>query len=133
METNNYIYAIVKIPILLTENEKIETLNDYIQIEFEKCDNLPEKNIHPVNNDIVSRIKEILNSDEVEENNTNNEETLLENTCSSDEEHEIKKEKDTLTITLNELLNKPKRKPSQNATFKKYKSRHLRNTMRANP
>jgi len=133
METNNYIYAIVKIPILLTENEKIETLNDYIQIEFEKCDNLPEKNIHPVNNDIVSRIKEILNSDEVEENNTNNEETLLENTCSSDEEHEIKEEKDTLTITLNELLNKPKRKPSQNATFKKYKSRHLRNTMRANP
>ena len=133
METNNYIYAIVKIPILLTENEKIETLNDYIQIEFEKCDNLPEKNIHPVNNDIVSRIKEILNSNEVEENNANNEETPLENTCSSDEEHEIKEEKDTLTITLNELLNKPKRKPSQNATFKKYKSRHLRNTMRANP
>jgi hypothetical protein len=133
METNNYIYAIVKIPILLTENEKIETLNDYIQIEFEKCDNLPEKNIHPVNNDIVSRIKEILNSDELEENNTNNEETPLENTCSSDEEHETKEEKDTLTITLNELLNKPKRKPSQNATFKKYKSRHLRNTMRVNP
>ncbi len=131
METNNYIYAIVKIPILLTENEKIETLNDYIKIEFDKCDKLPEKNNEPVNANIISRIKDVLNDDKCEEIDKNREK-IPDTTCPSNEEHEITKE-DTLTVTIDELLNKPKHKSSQNVTFKKYKNRHLRNTMRVNP
>lgn len=128
---NEYIYANVRIPITLKPDNTIETLNDYIKIEFEKCDGLPEKNSEPVNYDIITKIKTLLNAEEereekIEENQE--EETI---TCSPVEKHETKEE--PLTITMEELLNKTKKKPSNNTTFKKYKNRHLRNTMRVHP
>jgi hypothetical protein len=128
---NEYIYANVRIPITLNSDNAIETLNDYIKIEFEKCDGLPEKNSEPVNYDIITKIKTLLNAEqETEEKMEENqeEETI---TCSPVEKHETKEK--PLTITMEELLNKTKKKPSNSTTFKKYKSRHLRNTMRVHP
>jgi hypothetical protein len=129
---NEYIYANVRIPITLKPDNTIETLNDYIKIEFEKCDGLPEKNSEPVNYDIITKIKSLLNAEEetekVNEEYQEEEKTI---TCSPVEKHETKEE--PLTITMEELLNKTKKKFSNNTTFKKYKSRHLRNTMRVHP
>ena len=128
---NEYIYANVRIPIRLTGDNKIETMNEYIKIDFEKCNGLPEKNSEPVNYDIISKIKSLLNAKQEMEENTepgeeeHNQQTI---TCSSDEKRETKEE--PLIITMKELLNKTKKNPSNNTTFKKYKSSHLRNTMR---
>lgn len=132
---NEYIYANVRIPITLKQDNTIETLNDYIKIEFEKCDGLPEKNSEPVNYNIITQIKTLLNAEQDAEEET--EEKMEENqeeqtiTCSPVEKHETKEE--PLKITMEELLNKTKKKPSNSTTFKKYKSRHLRNTMRVHP
>lgn len=132
---NEYIYANVRIPITLTHDNTIETLNDYIKIEFEKCDGLPEKNSEPVNYDIITKIKTLLNAKQDAEEDTedkmeeNQEEKTI--TCSPVEKHEKKEE--PLIINMEELLNKTKKKPSNSTTFKKYKSRHLRNTMRLHP
>lgn len=133
---NEYIYANVRIPITLKQDNTIETLNDYIKIEFEKCDGLPEKNSEPVNYDIITKIKTLLNveqdaEEETEEKVEENQEEQEPITCSPVEKHETKEE--LLTITMEELLNKTKKKPSNSTTFKKYKSRHLRNTMRVHP
>lgn len=125
---NEYIYANVRIPITLKPDNTIETLNDYIKIEFEKCDGLPEKNSEPVNYDIITKIKTLLNVEQDAEEETEEEKTI---TCSPVEKHETKEE--PLIITMEELLNKTKKKLSNNTTFKKYKSRHLRNTMRVHP
>lgn len=135
METNSYIFANVRIPLRLNEDDTIETLNDYIRIDFDVCDNLPEKNIQPINQNIISRIKELLNGERgknLEELDKSDENQEI--TRSSDEKREITdKIENKITISLNELINKTTRKPSQNTTFKKYKNRHLRNTMRVNP
>ena len=135
METNSYIFANVRIPLRLNEDDTIETLNDYIRIDFDVCDNLPEKNIQPINQNIISRIKELLNGERgknLEELDKSDENQEI--TRSSDEKREITdKIENKRTISLNELINKTNRKPSQNTTFKKYKNRHLRNTMRVNP
>lgn len=133
---NEYIYANVRIPITLKPDNTIETLNDYIKIEFEKCDGLPEKNSEPVNYDIITKIKTLLNveqdaEEETEEKMEENQEEQEPITCSPVEKHETKEE--LLTITMEELLNKTKKKPSNSTTFKKYKSRHLRNTIRVHP
>ena len=129
---NEYIYANVRIPIMLNSDNTIETLNDYIKIELEKCDGLPEKNSEPVNYDIITKIKSLLNIEQVkEETNEENEEDEQAITCSPVEKHETKEE--PLIITMDELLNKTKKKSSNSTTFKKYKSRHLRNTMRVHP
>lgn len=129
---NEYIYANVRIPITLKPDNTIETLNDYIKIEFEKCDGLPEKNSEPVNYDIITKIKTLLNVEQdAEEETEENQEEQEPITCSPVEKHETKEE--LLTITMEELLNKTKKKPSNSTTFKKYKSRHLRNTMRVHP
>lgn len=129
---NEYIYANVRIPIMLNSDNTIETLNDYIKIELEKCDGLPEKNSEPVNYDIITKIKSLLNIEQVkEETNEENEEGEQAITCSPVEKHETKEE--PLIITMDELLNKTKKKSSNSTTFKKYKSRHLRNTMRVHP
>ena len=128
---NEYIYANVRIPITLKQDNTIETLNDYIKIEFEKCDGLPEKNSEPVNYDIITKIKTLLNAEQDVEEET--EEKIEENTitCSPVEKHETKEE--PLIITMEELSIKTKKKLSNNTTFKKYKTRHLRNTMRVHP
>ena len=135
METNSYIFANVRIPLRLNEDDTIETLNDYIRIDFDVCDNLPEKNIQPINQNIISRIKELLNGERgknLEELDKSDENQEI--TRSSDEKREITdKIENKITLSLNELINKTTRKPSQNTTFKKYKNRHLRNTMRVNP
>ena len=135
METNSYIFANVRIPLRLNEDDTIETLNDYIRIDFDVCDNLPEKNIQPINQNNISRIKELLNGERgknLEELDKSDENQEI--TRSSDEKREITdKIENKITISLNELINKTTRKPSQNTTFKKYKNRHLRNTMRVNP
>lgn len=132
---NEYIYANVRIPITLKQDNTIETLNDYIKIEFEKCDGLPEKNSEPVNYDIITKIKTLLNAEQdVEEETEKKMEEKQEEkniTCSPVEKHETKEE--PLIITMEELSNKTKKKLSNNTTFKKYKSRHLRNTMRVHP
>lgn len=133
---NEYIYANVRIPITLNSDNAIETLNDYIKIEFEKCDGLPEKNSEPVNYDIITKIKSLLNAEqgaeeEIEEVNEVYQEEKRNITCSPVEKHETKEE--PFIITMEELLNKTKKKPSNSTTFKKYKSRHLRNTMRVHP
>ena len=133
---NEYIYANVRIPITLNQDNTIETLNDYIKIEFEKCDGLHEKNSEPVNYDIITKIKTLLNveqdaEEETEDKMEENQEEEKTITCSPVEKHETKEE--PLIITMEELLNKTKKKPSNSTTFKKYKSRHLRNTMRLHP
>ena len=38
-----YVYANIKLPILINENEDLEPLSEYLTIEFESCDKLPPK------------------------------------------------------------------------------------------
>ena len=92
---NEYIYANVRIPIILKQDNTIETLNDYIKIEFEKCDGLPEKNSEPVNYDIITKIKTLLNAEQDVEEET---------------EEKIEEKQEENTITVLQLKNTKRKK-----------------------
>ena len=50
---NNYIFANIKLPLQIKPDGTIETLHDYVNIHFEKCDQLPEKQNSKVNYDFL--------------------------------------------------------------------------------
>ena len=50
---NNYIFANIKLPLQIKPDGTIETLHDYVNIHFEKCDQLPEKQNSRVNYDFL--------------------------------------------------------------------------------
>lgn len=64
-----YIYATIKVPLEITDvdnKQSIEPLREYIKVDFENCDILPEKNIVDYSS-IMDSLKELLhNSDETE-------------------------------------------------------------------
>lgn len=41
-ETTKYVYANIRIPIKIQPDQSFELINDRMQIEFEKCDQLPD-------------------------------------------------------------------------------------------
>ena len=41
-ETSKYVYANIRIPIKIQPDQSFELINDRMQIEFEKCDQLPD-------------------------------------------------------------------------------------------
>ena len=50
-DLDRMLFANIKIPIIIKENNDIEYLNDYANIFFEKCDEIPEKQQQTLNMD----------------------------------------------------------------------------------
>jgi hypothetical protein len=54
--------ANIKIPIIVKEKDEIEYLNDYASIFFEKCNQMPEKQIQSMNIDFSQFFKKLPNT-----------------------------------------------------------------------
>ena len=48
---DHMLFANIKIPIIVNDKNDIEYLNEYAHIFFEKCKELPKKQLHPVDID----------------------------------------------------------------------------------
>ena len=59
---NKYVFANIKIPIEVKENNEIEPLREYIQITFERCIELPPKQeINSKSDYLMETLRTILN------------------------------------------------------------------------
>jgi hypothetical protein len=95
--------ANIKIPIIVKDKDEIEYLNDYTSIFFEKCNQMPEKQIQSMNIDFSQFFKKLPNpSQEIPEE-------------APQEKPQEKSQNIILTVTKEEI--KP-RKRSLNYSFK---------------
>lgn len=68
-----YVYANIRLPILVNSDENLEPLSEYLTIDFESCDELPEKPEKGIDYSvIIEKLRELLNM------STMNEEELAE-------------------------------------------------------
>ena len=129
-----YVLANIKIPMIQTSSGKIESLLDYISIEFEKIDELPPKPDYKANYEFIKqRLDKMLSSDENCENGKmhfddsgpiifkdtsdvedteDTGEVVSNDTLLDATEHAVK------MITMDELQNSQKRKHSKQTSFK---------------
>jgi len=98
---SHYVIANIQIPIEILENEKLELMPEYISIQIQNCEQLPEKkNLTNVQSSLLEQIK-----DAVERKRLQDEKVLL-------------------------PLDRPIKKRPQNITFKQYRQPSSRNTLR---
>jgi hypothetical protein len=56
-----YVYANIRIPILVNSDDELEPLADYLTLDFESCDALPEKPEHAVDYSVIlEKLRELL-------------------------------------------------------------------------
>jgi hypothetical protein len=112
--------ANIKIPIELKDDTSITPMIEYISIDIEKCENLPEKvEISNVQNDFFEKIKTLL----TKERQIINENEIMQT-------HE---EPDRLLIMPQEIKKKKNIHKSNNITLKNYSEKSktkYRNTMK---
>lgn len=129
-----YVLANIKIPMIQTSSGKIESLLDYISIEFEKMDELPPKPDYKANYEFIKqRLGEMLSSKENCESDEpikmhfddsgpiifkdtskfeDTGEVVSNDTLLDATEHAVK------MITMDELQNSQRRKHSKQTSFK---------------
>jgi septal ring factor EnvC (AmiA/AmiB activator) len=112
---NKYIFANIKLPLEIKDDGTVEILRDYVHINFEKCDELPEKQSSSANYAfLMNNLLDLMNSNKnddgqvddcLEENNDESEEdfdqSLEDNGENQNEELE---ENETITATFNENI-----------------------------
>jgi hypothetical protein len=67
--SEKYVYANIRIPILVNSDDELEPLADYLTLEFEPCDALPEKPKQGVDYSVIlEKLRELLQpSSEIQE------------------------------------------------------------------
>ena len=114
----SYFIANIKIPLEIKEDDSFDPMIDYISVEIEKCEKLPEKvDISIVQTNFFQQIKSLLLTqtpvieNEIKDKNINNQVVLV-------------------TEELNKINTKDKRK-IKNITFKNYSEKtKYRNTIK---
>jgi hypothetical protein len=121
------IMANIKIPIELKDDTTITPMIEYISIDIEKCENLPEKvEISNVQKDFFEKIKSILTKEsQITEKN--------ENIHENEDENIVENQPDKLKILPHEIKKPKNIHKSNNITLKNYSEKsktRYRNTMK---
>lgn len=99
MEEQKYLYANIKIPIILKNDGSIEPLKDYIQVDFSRCNELPLKQNTDVNYSfVINNLKNFLNMENVIERNEEDDD----NKINKEINNEIKDEPDNKNDEIKE-------------------------------
>lgn len=104
--------ANIKMPILV-QNGSLQPMSEYIKIQIEACDELPEKNLD-TDGSIMEKINRILAEQEDAETKPD-----------TNEKQELQ-----LTVTMDELLENRFKKPRKNLSFKNTSKTMSRYTMK---
>jgi hypothetical protein len=135
-----YVYAVIKIPLEITNGDKYNPLTEYSSVSFEECAELPEKKMN-----VGNRLKHFLNSlsskepeKEQEKEVVKKEEGEPEKEPEKDEEkHDSsewaqQKEEEPTEVKLVVLKSdiKKHKSPRVNSSFKHKSSSNLRHTMK---
>jgi len=126
-----YIYANIKIPIEIKEDGKIEPLREYIDIEFSKCEELPEKKKTEIHSlfiqqnleNIISQLKGTAEKGTTEKGTTEKGTTEKGTT-----ENELQKQKQQFYVFPNEIKNE--KREHKNSSFKQRSKTNHRYTMK---
>jgi len=63
-----YVYANIRLPILVNSDENLEPLSEYLTIEFDSCDKLPEKPEKGIDYSvIIEKLRELLHTSTMDE------------------------------------------------------------------
>ena len=104
-----YVYANIKLPILVNEDDSLEPLVEYLTMEFEVCSELPPKPNRTIDYSmILENLKDILSEksdDNIIEDNTN---TQDDDVIMEPSSYELTDQK--LYIQPNEILHRKKKK-----------------------
>jgi hypothetical protein len=106
------VMANIKMPILV-QNGSLQPMSEYIKIQIEACDELPEKNLD-TDGSIMEKINRILAEQEDAETKPD-----------TNEKQELQ-----LTVTMDELLENRFKKPRKNLSFKNTSKTMSRYTMK---
>ena len=150
--TDYYVLANIKIPMIRKPNGKVESLIDYISIDFEKINELPSKPDYKANYDFIKQKLDLLlrsesakdapipnlqsdsptyqGSSEPNEPVTDNAEDSEAQSEESNDDTEGPEES-PITITLNELSQMQKRKHSKQTSFKNRNVKNFRYTSKS--
>lgn len=115
-----YVYANIKLPILVNEDDSLEPLVDYLTMEFEPCIELPPKPVKIMDYSVIlENLKDIM----LGNNNSNEKDIMEENPIHNDNEIVVESTKDSTCeqnwyIQPNEILHKKKQKT--NMSLKNY-------------
>jgi hypothetical protein len=116
-----YVYANIKLPILVNEDDSLEPLVEYLTMEFEECNELPSKPVKPLDYSIIlENLKDIIR----EKSPTNERRPVKENILDHDNDVIVESTKDDMTeqnlyIHPSEILHKKKQKT--NMSLKNYR------------
>ena len=130
---NRYVYAIMKIPILLKKNNEFELLNDYMKIDIAACDKLPKKNTEHIN--YADKIRHFIdcnnNANDIYDSATDDDENETRYDDSGDEEQQ---QEEGVEITLPQILKSEikqnQNKQKINTTFKNHRKNKHRFSVR---
>lgn len=113
MDSNKYLMALIKLPILVKSTGEMEPLNDHIQLEITPCEDIPPKNDNSAIDEYYKKQmsdafsayfpKPIRDYEQTVEPNTNDQE----------------QEQDQLFVHISEIIKT--RQPSLNISFKNKK------------
>jgi small-conductance mechanosensitive channel len=115
--SEKYVFANIKLPILIKENKTIEPLVEYINMSFEPCKELPEKNTSSHNYSML--LQSILSTISEEVNTEKGEEEKKEKTM--EEEVKIEADETTPSILIQKNEIQSRQKQLHNITFRNKK------------
>jgi hypothetical protein len=120
-----YVYAIIKIPLEITDEDSYQPLTDYSAISFEECGELPEKTASATKTKFRDFLKNVAGSSEKEIIAKDTEECY-------DDEPAIEKEPEVNEVKLVVLKSDIKKRDSKrlNSSFKQRSRTNLRRTAR---
>ena len=118
-KTSKYIYANIKIPIEIEPDGKIKSLREYINIQFTKCEELPEKNQSDVNYSFIqNNLNQILSQLQIADKSTDKETASHQESVSASPsaKDDLEPEQNKLTVFANEI--KTEKRETRNTSFK---------------
>lgn len=116
-----YVYANIKLPILVNEDDSLEPLVEYLTMEFEECGELPAKPVKTLDYSVIlENLKNIMR----EKSPINNMSIVEENALHDDNDVVVESTNDdmmeqNLYIHPNEILHRKKQKT--NMSLKNYR------------
>lgn len=116
MENKQYVLANIQIPMEVNTNGSFDPLPEYINITFEKIDNLPQKSGMDYNNEYIRKqISSIFTSKN--QDNLNDQESINKESIES-----------SPIVSYDEILNRQHRTHNKNISFKSKKKTTMRYT-----
>jgi hypothetical protein len=127
--TKKYLYSIVKIPLEISEDGSVKTLEEYANVEFTECHYLPDKTVNNTKT-YNNRLREMISSmnfeEEEEERTIKIKGQPEENVAVAESLNGAIPENKNMKILPEEI--KTDKSPSKNITFKSKPNSLLRRT-----